>query len=92
MAPIEITVLRCYTVLMLKRNDSVNYSIRTMRVPFIFIIIFCLMPQVIFAQVSESDLNKVISRGLEWLAKDQSRQGSWDANGMYPSAMTGMAG
>lgn len=44
------------------------------------------------AQVSDADLNRTVSRGLDWLAENQSRRGNWDANGMYPSAMTGMAG
>jgi len=65
-----------------------------------FTIIFCAVvfcpavfsPPVLYGQVSEEDWNRVVSRGLEWLAKNQSRRGSWDANGMYPSAMTGMAG
>ena len=41
---------------------------------------------------SEEDLNRTITRGLEWLAAQQSRRGNWDADGMYPAAMTGMAG
>ncbi|GHT36281.1 hypothetical protein FACS189427_07590 [Planctomycetales bacterium] len=56
------------------------------------VILLSLIPQILSAQVAESDLNKAVSRGLDWLAQNQSRQGSWDANGMYPSAMTGMAG
>ena len=43
-------------------------------------------------QVSEEDKNRVVSKGLEWLATNQSRRGHWDVSGMYPSAMTGMAG
>ncbi len=38
-------------------------------------------------------VKKAISRGLDWLAKNQNRDGSWVAsNGQYPTAMTGMAG
>ena len=46
----------------------------------------------LYGQVSDESWNRVVSRGLEWLANNQSRRGNWDVNGMYPSAMTGMAG
>src|SRR6185295_18608528 len=36
---------------------------------------------------------KVISRGLDWLASQQSRAGHWTANeGRYPTSMTALAG
>ncbi len=39
------------------------------------------------------DVQRVVSRGLDWLAGHQSRRGSWTANGgRYPTAMTAMAG
>jgi hypothetical protein len=39
------------------------------------------------------DVQRVIARGLEWLAGHQSRMGRWTANnGRYPSSMTAMAG
>ncbi|MGL4593487.1 MAG: hypothetical protein ACRCUY_02020, partial [Thermoguttaceae bacterium] len=44
------------------------------------------------AQISDAEKEKAITRGLDWLAANQSRRGSWDASGMYPTAMTGMAG
>jgi hypothetical protein len=43
-------------------------------------------------RVSDEDLRRAVSKGLDWLAAQQSRRGSWDADGMYPSAMTGMVG
>jgi len=43
-------------------------------------------------QVSHEDWERSVSRGLDWLANNQSRRGHWDADGRYPSAMTGMAG
>jgi hypothetical protein len=46
----------------------------------------------VLGQVSDEDRNRVITKGLDWLVAKQSRRGNWDANGMYPSAMTGMAG
>ena len=42
---------------------------------------------------SPSEVGSVVSRGLEWLAQQQSRRGRWTANyGRYPTAITGMAG
>jgi hypothetical protein len=35
---------------------------------------------------------QVAARGLEWLAKQQARDGHWETNGQFHSAMTGMAG
>jgi hypothetical protein len=48
----------------------------------------------LFAAADETsdDVRRVVAKGLDWLANNQSRRGNWDANGMYPSAMTGMAG
>ncbi|GHT44952.1 hypothetical protein FACS189454_03670 [Planctomycetales bacterium] len=43
-------------------------------------------------QSIDDDLRIAVSKGLDWLASQQNRRGAWDANGMYPSAMTGMAG
>ncbi|MCL2005932.1 MAG: terpene cyclase/mutase family protein [Planctomycetaceae bacterium] len=56
----------------------------------IYAVAFC--PPTLYGQVSDEDLNRAVSRGLEWLANNQSRRGHWESNGMYPSAMTGMAG
>ena len=49
-------------------------------------------PPVLYGQVSDTDRERVITKGLDWLAANQTRRGNWDASGMYPSAMTGMAG
>jgi hypothetical protein len=41
----------------------------------------------------EPQYQSAISKGLEWIAKTQHRDGHWEANGgTYPSAMTGLAG
>ncbi len=41
----------------------------------------------------DPDLQRAVSRGLDWLAGHQSNRGNWTANqGTYPTAMTGMAG
>jgi hypothetical protein len=56
-----------------------------------FAAVYC--PAGLFGQVSDEELNRATSKGLDWLANNQSRRGGWDAGGgMYPSAMTGMAG
>ena len=52
-----------------------------------------LCPAVLYGQVSDEDWKRAVAQGLDWLANNQSRRGSWEANGgAYPSAMTGMAG
>lgn len=39
------------------------------------------------------EVDRVVARGLEWLARQQSRRGRWTANnGRYPTAITAMAG
>jgi squalene cyclase len=44
------------------------------------------------AGVKNADLQRVVSRGLDWLATHQSRQGNWSATAnRYPTAMTAMA-
>ena len=62
----------------------------TFRSFFCFVLFF--ISSVVWGQVSDSDLQRAVARGLDWLAANQSRRGHWDANGSYPSAMTGMAG
>ena|SRR5436190_23744478 len=43
--------------------------------------------------VDKKDVNRCIRGGLDWLANTQSRLGSWAAkDGMYPTAMTALAG
>jgi hypothetical protein len=39
------------------------------------------------------EYRSAINKGLDWVAKQQHRDGHWEANGgQYPSAMTGLAG
>lgn len=40
----------------------------------------------------EPEYQAVINKGLEWVAKQQHKDGHWDANGQYPLAMTGLNG
>lgn len=52
-----------------------------------------LAPSLATAAPKDPEVQKSISRGLDWLASQQSRRGSWSASGgKYPTAMTGMAG
>jgi hypothetical protein len=45
------------------------------------------------AEQHNPNVDRVISRGLDWLANSQSRLGHWSANeGRYPTAMTALAG
>lgn len=45
------------------------------------------------SQVNLNDATKAArQRGLKWLAQQQSRLGSWSANGSYPVALTALAG
>jgi len=62
---------------------------------FLYTIAICTLlhcPTMLCAQVSDADLDRAVSRGLEWLANNQSRRGYWTTEGRYPAAMTGMAG
>ncbi|NOY29445.1 MAG: hypothetical protein GXP28_04480 [Planctomycetes bacterium] len=40
----------------------------------------------------ESDTEKTVSQGLQWLAYQQHKAGHWTAQGRYPTAMTSLAG
>src|SRR5204863_831560 len=42
------------------------------------------------AEEIEAEYQAVIDKGLEWVAKQQHKDGHWDANGQYPLAMTGL--
>ena len=53
-------------------------------------LIYC--PPMVSGQVSDTELDRAVSRGLEWLASQQTRRGYWTTDGRFPTAMTGMAG
>ena len=41
----------------------------------------------------DPEIQRVVARGLEWLASHQSRRGNWTSNGgRYPTTMTAMSG
>ena len=45
------------------------------------------------ARAVDAKTQRVISRGLEWLANNQSSRGGWSVGeGRYPTAMTALAG
>ncbi len=44
------------------------------------------------AEIDDPQVRLTISRGLDWLAYQQHKPGHWDAQGRYPTAMTGLAG
>src|SRR5262245_21935646 len=45
------------------------------------------------AQNRDPQLQRLITRGLDWVAASQSRLGHWSANDQkYPAAMTALAG
>jgi hypothetical protein len=52
-----------------------------------------LTPVTLPAATRDPDVQRVVERGLEWIANTQSRIGHWGANdGRYPTAMTALAG
>ncbi len=64
------------------------------KIRFAAILVFVTFwPAVAAAATSNSDVDRAISRGLDWLAAHQSRLGHWTASGdRYPTAMTALAG
>ncbi|MDO4574143.1 MAG: terpene cyclase/mutase family protein [Planctomycetia bacterium] len=55
---------------------------------FSLAVLICLVPTLLGAD----EVDVAVSRGLEWLAAQQSRSGRWTANGgEYPTAMTALA-
>lgn len=45
------------------------------------------------ASLKDPDVQRVVTRGLDWLVSRQSRRGQWASNGgKYPTSMTAMAG
>ncbi len=67
---------------------------RTANFSFIVLIaVGALWSTVVAAATSNSDVDRAVSRGLDWLAAHQSRLGHWAAAGdRYPTSMTALAG
>lgn len=62
------------------------------RLPLVFVL-WLAMTTLAAADPLDTRINKLVNRGLDWLASQQSRVGSWSANdGRYPTAMTALAG
>ncbi len=45
-----------------------------------------------FAAPADTEIDRVIEGGLDWLVSKQHPLGYWNAQGRYPAAMTGLAG
>ncbi len=57
------------------------------------LLLFSLGSQPLWAEEVPPDCRKAIQKGLDWLAKQQQRDGHWEANGgQYPTTMTALAG
>lgn len=51
------------------------------------------VPAQVRADEAKVDVQETIRKGLDWLAKSQHpSEGYWEANGQYPTTMTGLAG
>lgn len=60
-----------------------------------FVLVALLSPATLSlgAGAKDPEVQRVVQRGLDWLASQQTRRGSWSATGSkYPTAMTAMAG
>ncbi|MCE5267340.1 MAG: terpene cyclase/mutase family protein [Planctomycetaceae bacterium] len=69
--------------------------VRTGKLRWIVLAAAWLCPAVVIAAGSglDADVDRVVSRGLDWLASHQSRLGHWTAGGdKYPTAMTALSG
>ncbi len=67
--------------------------LKTKRQTWLLALVVSILPEVARAEALEPQVNRVVDRGLEWLANTQSRLGHWSANdGRYPTAMTALAG
>ena len=75
-----------------KMGSMLRYCSHIVAIFAVFMLFHC--PPVLHGQgrVSDEDLQRAVTRGLDWLASQQSRRGSWDVDGRYPAAMTGMVG
>jgi hypothetical protein len=65
------------------------------RVPLIVAVLsaLALAPQTPAGDLKKKEYQKAIDKGLEWIVKNQHRDGHWEANGsQYPVTMTAMSG
>jgi hypothetical protein len=62
------------------------------RTLFVLVLILC-HQTVAQAESLPPKYRDVVNKGLDWMAKNQQRDGHWDANGgQYPTSMTALAG
>jgi hypothetical protein len=56
-------------------------------------VLACSLPTPLLAADKKDDVEAMVTKGLEWLKKNQNADGSWSGQGnSYPSTMTGVAG
>ncbi len=68
-------------------------SSRLVVIVFGYIAVFGTVANTAGAEPRDPEAQRVVARGLDWLAARQSRLGRWTANnGRYPTAITAMAG
>ncbi|MBN1393633.1 MAG: terpene cyclase/mutase family protein [Pirellulales bacterium] len=66
---------------------------RVLRSFFIVLAAAIAGPSAAWADLRQSEVDRAVDRGLEWLANHQSQLGHWTANSnQYPTAMTALSG
>ncbi|MEN6449729.1 MAG: prenyltransferase/squalene oxidase repeat-containing protein [Thermoguttaceae bacterium] len=71
-----------------KRRWALRWRLATLAAALV-----ALCPAMLMAATADTDVDRVVSRGLDWLASHQSRLGHWTAGGdVYPTPMTALAG
>ena len=72
-----------------QHRSHTNSSAKFVALAALFVTAVFLVPKPCLA----ASVDRSVSRGLDWLASQQSRIGHWEANdGRYPTAMTALAG
>ena len=79
-----------------RHNPTVSPMVNRYRSGLVVLVTFCSTLLVLAparGDVKDPKTQKLISRGLDWIASTQSRLGHWSANeSRYPTAMTALAG
>src|SRR5271165_1705133 len=72
---------------------AINKGTERMKYVFSTIAVLVLLSPCVRGEDIPEKYQKVIDKGLDWLAKQQARDGHWEANGgQYPTTMTALAG
>jgi hypothetical protein len=76
-----------------RKDPAMLYSRSTALLIAMAIGLAVAMPRGARAETSDPKIQKLVARGLDWIASTQSRLGHWSANdNRYPTAMTALAG